>query len=409
MTLTERRISRIKAPAKNPKKYGYGHGLYLQVTKNGARSWIFRYQRAGKDSAMGLGPLRLVSQKQARQLALDAERLVDEGRDPIAARKQRRSAAALTDARKITFREASEQFLTAHAAEWHSAKFRALVASSLQMYAYPILGKLSCADVDRALVLRVVEPIWRTKTETASRLRGRIEGILDWATVHGYRTGDNPARWSGNLEISLSAPSKIAKVQHHAALPYADIGAFMVELPGRAGIAARALEFLILTAARTGEVIGATWDEFDLAAKTWTIPAERMKAEREHKVPLCERAIKLLDALPRDGTFVFPLSNMAMSILLRKRMGRNVTVHGFRSTFRDWAAEMTTVQNFVVEMALAHAVGSAVEAAYRRGDLFEKRRKLMNDWGRYCSAPRADTATVIPIGKARKMKERESK
>jgi integrase len=262
------------------------------------------------------------------------------------------------------------------------------------------------AALDTGLVLKVVEPVWRRTPETASRLRGRIENILDWATVRGYRSGENPARWRGHLDQVLPARSQIAKPNHHAALPFAELPAFMAALRAREGIAAMALEFLLLTAARTGEVLGATWDEIDLHEKQWTIPAARMKAGKEHRVPLSDRALKLLKGLPREkgNPFVFigaqkgsGLSNMAMATLLR-RMGRDdITVHGFRSTFRDWAAERTAYPNHVVEMALAHVIGDKVEKAYRRGDLFDKRRRLMADWARFAETPRPESASVTSI------------
>jgi integrase len=270
---------------------------------------------------------------------------------------------------------------------------------------------LPVASIDTGLVLKVVEPIWQDKTETASRVRGRIESVLDWATVRGYGTGENPARWKGHLAEVLPARGRIAKPEHHPALPYADIGAFLVKLRERDALAAKALEFTVLTAARTGEVIGARWDELNLAEKVWTIPAGRMKGGRAHRVPLAGRALEILAELQReeDNDFVFigpaargGLSNMAMAAVL-KRMGHaGITVHGFRSTFRDWAAERTSFPNHVVEMALGHVIGDKVEAAYRRGDLFEKRRKLAAAWADYCSRPAGNGgAAVVPIRGAR--------
>ncbi|MEQ1865631.1 MAG: site-specific integrase [Micropepsaceae bacterium] len=275
----------------------------------------------------------------------------------------------------------------------------------MKQYAFPALGKLPVAAIDTGLVLRVVEPIWPDKTETASRVRNRIESVLDWATVRGYRSGDNPARWKGHLAEVLPARNQIAKPQHHAALPFTEVPTFMSELRVRDGIAARALELTILTAARTGEVTGAQWQEIELEEKVWTIPEGRIKGGREHRVPLSDRAVAILKKIPREGQFVFPgarkghaISNMAMDAVLRRlgyKDGR-ATVHGFRSTFRDWAAERTAYPNHVVEMALAHSVGNKVEAAYRRGDLFEKRRRLMTEWAHYCSA-KIISGIVTPI------------
>ena len=282
----------------------------------------------------------------------------------------------------------------------------------MKMYAYPALGKLPVAAIDKALVLKAIEPIWYTKTETASRVRGRIEAVLDFAKTRGYRTGENPATWDGNLVHALPARNTIAKVQHHAALPFAELPDFMAQLAAREGIAARALEFAILNASRTGEVICSRWSEIDLDAKLWTIPAGRMKAKKEHRVPLTGRSLEILKALPREGDFVFPggrkgvsISNMAMAEVLKRMGWFDITVHGFRSTFRDWAAERTNYPNHVVEMALAHVVGNKVEAAYRRGDLFAKRARLMGDWAKYCMTRPVETAAsnVMPIREGRTM------
>ena len=270
------------------------------------------------------------------------------------------------------------------------------------------IGKLSVADIDTGQVLRVLEPIWQEKTETANRVRGRIESVLDWATVRGYRTGTNPARWRGHLGEVLPAPSQITKIEHHPALPYADLPEFMSALSEREGVAARALEFTILTAARTGEAIGAQWSEIDVDAKVWTVPAGRMKASKEHRVPLSDRAVEILQALPREkgNPFVFigpranGLSNMAMASVLKRMERTDITVHGFRSSFRDWAAERTNYANHVVEQALAHVIGNKVEAAYRRGDLFDRRQRLMDDWARFCTTETKD-ADVVPLKAAR--------
>ena len=300
----------------------------------------------------------------------------------------------------MTFSKCAEKYIAAHSAAWRNDKHAAQWKNTLKAYADPIIGELAVKDVDTGLVLRVLEPIWTKKPETASRLRGRMERILDWARVMGYRSGENPARWRGHLDKLLPSAMNRRKREHHAALPYDQLGAFVGDLRKQSGSAARALEWLILNASRTGEVIGAKAGEVDLDKGIWTIPAERMKSGREHRIPLSPRAIEI--AREQEGPYLFPglrngdpLSNMAMLKLLR-RMGRDdITTHGFRSTFRDWAAECTSYPNEVCEMALAHAIGDKVEAAYRRGDLFEKRRQLMLDWGRYCEAQ--DGGKVIPM------------
>ena len=400
MTLTVKQVAKLTTPG----RYGDDRGLYLQVTPAGVRSWLLRYERGGVERAMGLGPVGDFTLEEARERARKARQLLRDGIDPLDARKAERSAQALEAAKAVTFKEAATQYFDQHERKWRNAKHRAQFLSTLESYAFPVLGKLPVAAIDTGLVLKAIEPIWQSKTETANRVRGRIESVLDWATVRGYRTGDNPARWKGHLAEVLPARGQISPHQHHAALPFAEVPEFMAQLATREGIAARALEFTILTAARTGEVIGAQWPEFgDLAAKQWTVPAGRMKGQREHRVPLSDRAVAVLKALPREADFVFPggrkgiaISNMAMAQLL-KRMGRlKITVHGFRSAFRDWAAERTNYPNHVVEMALAHVVGDKVEAAYRRGDLFEKRRKLMEAWEAYCTTPQRD-ASVTPI------------
>jgi integrase len=314
-----------------------------------------------------------------------------------------RAAAAI-----VTFKECAEQYFKFHSPKWKNVKHSKQFLSTLKTYAHPTLGHLPVGTIDKALVLKAIEPIWYTKTETASRVRGRIEAVLDFGQVRGYRTGENPAAWSGNLVHALPAPGGIAKQNHHAALAFAELPAFVEALRAREGIGARALEFTILTAARTGEIIGARWDEIDLAAKIWTIPADRMKAGREHRVPLSPRAIELLKRLPREGTYVFigprkdtAISNMAMITVLRRMDRDEITVHGFRSTFRDWVAEQTNYPNHVVEMALAHTIGDKVEAAYRRGDLFNKRRRLMDEWARYCARkPVVNSGVIIPLRSA---------
>lgn len=275
--------------------------------------------------------------------------------------------------------------------------------NTLATYASPLLGALPVAEIDTALVVKVLGPIWETRTETATRVRGRIEKVLDWATVSKYRQGENPARWRGHLDKLLANPSKVVKVAHHPALPWRDMGAFMAALRAQEGVAARALEFVILAAARSGEVRGATWEEIDLGAHLWIVPAERMKAKKEHRVPLSRSALALLKKLPREGNLVFPgaregkaLSDMSLTAVLRRMQRTGITVHGFRSTFRDWCAESTGFPREVCEHALAHSLPDKVEAAYRRGDLLDKRILLMQAWADYCARP-ATAAKVTPI------------
>lgn len=367
-------------------------GLALQVLATGGRTWILRKMIAGKRRDMGLGGYPDVTLAGAREKARQMRELVDQGIDPIEDRRAKRAALAAERAKAMTFAQCVAAYLDAHGDGWKNAKHRQQWVNTLDTYAGPIIGNLNVVDVDTGLVLKVLEPIWKTKTETASRLRGRIENVLSWATVRGYRQGENPARWKGHLDTLLAARSKIQKVEHHAALPFREMGAFMADLVKMEGIGARALEFAILTAARSGEVRGATWEEIDLDARAWIIPAGRMKAKKEHRVPLSDAALALLRAMPRLDDLVFPgtrsgrpLSDMSLTAVLR-RMGRgDLTAHGFRSTFRDWASELTAYPADVAEMALAHTIKNPVEAAYRRGDLFEKRARLMADWARYCN------------------------
>jgi len=375
--------------------YADGGGLYLQVSRSGTKSWIFRFALSGREREMGLGPLHTVSLSEARDLALEARKLKLRGLDPIDARSAERSAQRLEDAKAVTFKQAAAAYIKANQAAWKNAKHAAQWEATLATYAEPIFGDFAVAAIDTTLVLKAIEPIWTAKPETASRLRGRIETILDWATVRGFRHGDNPARWRGHLDKLLPSKNKIRTVTHHAALPYKELPAFMKILADQAGVGARALEFTILTAARTSEVIGARWQELDVVSATWTVPKERMKAGREHRVPLSASALKILEAMAeiRTSDYVFPggkkdrpLSNMALLAALKRMKRSDLTAHGFRSTFRDWAAETTDYPGEVVEMALAHTVANKVEAAYRRGDLLEKRKGLMSDWSRHSHA-----------------------
>jgi len=376
-----------------PGYYADGGGLYLQVSDGGAKSWIFRFTANGRRREMGLGALHTIGLSDARDAARDCRKLVQDDKDPIEIKRQEREKAAGT----MSFDRCAELYIEAHKAGWRNAKHGTQWTNTLDTYASPVFGTLPVDKVGLPEVLKVLEPIWHGKSETASRLRARIEAILDWATVRGYREGDNPARWRGHLSSLLPARAKIQRVEHHAALPYADIAAFVKTLRKQDGTAALALEFAILTAGRTSEVIGARWDEIDLEKKLWTIPAGRIKAGREHRVPLSARTIEIVEGQKDlDDTYVFPgrksarsetgksLSNMAMLQLLKRMKRDDLTTHGFRSTFRDWAAEKTDHPRDVAEMALAHTVADKVEAAYRRGDMFEKRQQIMRDWEMWC-------------------------
>ena len=397
-------VGRLNTPGLN--FVGGVAGLALQVSTSGARSWILRVMVGGKRRDMGLGGYPDVTLAGAKVAARKAREKIKEGIDPIDDGKAKRSALAAAVASAMTFSDAAAAYIATKEHEWKSAKHGAQWRATLETYAYPIIGKVFVRDIGLEHVVKVLEPIWTTKTETASRLRGRIEAVLGWATVRGYRKGDNPARWRGHLDKVLAQPGKVWTIEHHAALDWHEVGAFMATLREREGTAARMLEFAILTAARSGEVRGATWGEIDLAGAVWTIPVGRMKAKKEHRIPLSNTAVKLLKALPRDGEFVFPsptgkqLSNAAMSKLL-DRMGRSdITGHGFRSTFRDWAGETTAYPREVIEHALAHQLKDKAEASYARGTLFDKRRRLMDDWAKFTSKVQVP-ANVTAINKGR--------
>jgi integrase len=406
-------LSAVKvAKLTQPGRYGDGNNLWLQVTpaqREGAvtKSWIFRYTLDGRSRAMGLGPADLVSLAEARELAHEARRLLKRGQDPIEVRDDREKAekelARCEAARSVTFKVCAERYIAAHEGSWRNPKHRAQWKSTLATYVYPEIGELPVSSIDTALVLRILEPIWAEKRETAGRLRGRIEAILDAASAKGLRQGENPTRWRGHLAKLLAAKAKHS-VRHHPAMAYGVLPTFMRELREREGISARALGFTILTAARTSEAIEATWAEIDSEARIWTVPARRMKSGRAHRVPLSEACLAILDALPRvEGCpYLFPspkpgrpLSNMAMAELL-KNMRPGLTVHGFRSTFKDWATESTDHQRDIVEAALAHIVGDKVEAAYRRGDALQKRFALMEDWAEFGSPLMQHGACVGP-------------
>jgi len=378
-----------------------GAGLYLQATlgTDGVnRNWIFRYELDGVRQDMGIGPLHTIGLADARRKARELRAQILDGVDPLEARTEQRverrekaQAVRAEQAKAQTFAQCTEKYLTVHGTKWRNAKHAAQWRATLEAYAYPVIGDLNVSDIDEGHLVRVLQPIRKKIPETARRVRGRIEAVLGYATVSKFRSGDNPARWRNHLETLLGGTQKAVK--HHAALPFIDAPAFMAELRGQKSPSASALEFAILTAGRTGEVIGARWSEIDLKHKTWTVPASRMKAKREHRVPLCDRAVAILKGLEHRGDFVFgtavtgkPLSNMALLELLRG-VRPGVTTHGFRSSFRDWASERTNFPPDVVEMALAHTITNKVEAAYRRGDLFEKRRKLMEAWAGFLAKP----------------------
>jgi integrase len=401
-----------------PGRHNDGDGLHLLVKQSGTRSWVYRFMLDGKSRDVGLSrcpeAIELLRRSggeeltlaQARDVAAIYRMKVKAGIDPLAEREE---AAAMAAAAKqaqemasVTFKATAEAYIEANEDSWRNAKHRQQWRKTLDTYVYSVMGDMPVADIDTPHVLTVLEPIWKAKPETAGRVRGRIEAILDAAKVRGYRKGENPARWRGHLAQILPARTRLSR-GHHKAAPYAAIPGIMQELSTRKAVAALALEFTILTAARTGEAVGATWDEFDLGKAVWTIPASRMKASREHRVPLPDRAMAILEAVRKlDSPRVFPgvrggqMSGMAMAMLLR-RMKSDVTVHGFRSSFRDWAAECTGYPHEVCEMALAHSIGNKVEAAYRRGDMFEKRRRLMTDWADFCAGEGASGGEVVPL------------
>lgn len=386
-----------------------GEGLYLQITRKGSRSWLLRYQKDGRARAMGIGPLSLISLAEARKRARAARLQLLDGVDPIDARKEQKLKRKLEVAQSVTFKMAAEKYLAAHAGSWKNAKHRAQWTSTLATYVYPVIGDLPVGAIDTALVVRIVEPLWLEKPETGSRVRGRIEAVLDWAAARELRSPVNPARFKGHLAKLLPATRKIARVKHHPALPYADLPRFYQELGTGIGSARLAMKFLILTAARTTEVLEATWREIQMDAQvrlsdgtfrpcpTWVLPPERMKSGREHRVPLSPAAVELLRSLPRvEGTdYLFPgarsgrpLSNMALLELMRG-MRPGYVPHGLRSTFRDWVLEASSFSGEVAEAALAHVSGDATERAYKRGDALGRRQDLMTAWAEFANSASA--------------------
>jgi integrase len=402
MTKTLHRLT--TTTVKNEKRPGLhadGGGLYLRVAPGGSKQWIFRYVHKHETAPgkwrtrdLGLGPAHTLTLAEAREYAREQRKLRLHQVDPIAHKREQQSAALVAAAGMKTFRECAEGFMIDNEASWTSAKHREQWRSSLAKFVYPAFGSLSVSAIDTPLVLKVIKPLWQRAPETASRVRGRIEAVLGWASVHHYRTGDNPARWSQHLEHALPAVTKGA---HHAALPYAEIAAFMSKLREDTSVAARCVEFIALTAVRLGEARDATWDEIDLEARTWTIPAKRMKGGKEHKVPLSAAAMAVLEAMRavRQSDYVFPGFRQGQPVghnlwrVVKPLAGAEITVHGLRSTFRDWAAERTSYPREIAEAALAHAVPSQVEAAYRRTDFFDRRRRLMDAWADFCAKPAA--------------------
>lgn len=422
--LTAKEVEKKTAPG----LYGDGGGLTLQITKAGVKSWLFRYMIDGRARGMGLGPVHTISLAEARIKGAEVRKLLLDGIDPLDAKARQQAEAMLSKAKLMTFDQCAKAYIEAHRAAWKNAKHADQWVNTISAYASPVIGSLPVSEIDTPLVVKVLTQktesgvqFWEDKNETASRVRGRIESILGWATTSGFRSGDNPARWRGHLENLLAKISKVQRTRSHPSLPWMRVGAFMSALKERDGIAARAVEFAILTAARSGEVRGAKWSEVDMEAKVWTIPANRMKAGREHEVPLNDAALRLLKDLPRTNgvDLVFPgtkgrsLSDMSLTSVIRRmnsdklvwvdKDGNAITVHGFRSTFRMWAAESTNYPREVAEHALAHQLPDVVERAYQRGTQFAKRASMMSDWGRFCSDLKvqlSEQAVVIPINQS---------
>jgi integrase len=404
--LTERRVERLQKPGRY--RDALATGLYLQVSDRGAKSWVLRYVLHGHERMMGLGPAAAFSVKEARERARAARQQLTDGIDPLQAKHESRAAAKLATARQLSFREAAELYVAQHRTAWRSAGHGRTFVGTLRDYAFPVLGNLDVSSIATADVLRAIEPIWQKKTATAKRTLNRIEMILDWATARGHRpAGHNPARWKGHLDEVLPSPQKIAKPQRFAALPYKELPAFMTKLRALEGIAPRALEFAILNAARSGEVLGATWSEIDLDSGVWTIPASRMKGGKEHRVPLSPAAVKLLRDIPREDDVVFigrqagrGLDKNSLTRVLAHLGCDDVTVHGFRSAFSDWAYDdHRSFSAHAIELSLAHSIGNAVEQSYRRTDLFDKRKRLIKAWAEFCaSTPLPETAdNVTPM------------
>ena len=372
-------LSAQKVKTAKPGRHGDGRGLFLYVKPSGTRSWILRYQVQSRRRDLGLGAYPDVSLAMARERAAEARQLIANGEDPIGKKQQ---------SKPKTFKDAALELIEKKRHGWKNAKHAAQWTSTLESYVFPKIGRVQVSKIETADVIGTLTPIWSDKPETANRIRQRIEAVIDYASALGIRTGDNPARWRGHLDHLFPKPKKVRAVKHHAALPHAEIANFMAELSARTGVAAQALGFTILTAARSGETRGMTWGEVDLEKATWTIPAQRMKAGKEHRVPLSKGAIALLGVRRDANKLVFeseakpgkPISDMSMTAVLRRMKRDDITVHGFRSTFRDWAGETTSFPREVTEAALAHGIKDKAEAAYARSDLFDKRRLLMEAW-----------------------------
>lgn len=388
--LTALEVSRLKETG----KHSVGEGLYLQISKTGSKSWLFRYSYNGKSKWMGLGPAHIVTLAEARSKMIILKKDLVSGEDPLLKKREKQKQSKLAEAKSITFDDCAKQYIEAHKPSWKNKKHISQWENTIKTYASPIIGGLPIAEIDLPLVLKVLRPIWYDKTETASRLRGRLERILSWAAVQGYRPSDNPAAWRGHLDQLLPKRAKVQKTQHFKAMPYDEVSSLIHQLRDMNGTSIRALEFLILTATRTSETLKATWNEINWNEHSWEIPAERMKAGKIHKVPLSSKAYEILLEMQKNSTcdYIFPgkikgkpLSNMALLTVLR-RLGHKVTTHGFRSSFSDWASEETNFSSQVIEMALAHTIKNKVEAAYRRGDQYFKRVKLMETWAQYCAS-----------------------
>ena len=401
-------VGRLVAPGYHA--VGTVPGLNLQVTPGGAKSWVLRIKVGSKRREVGLGPYPAVKLAQAHELARNTRDQVAQGVDPIEHKRTLLSELVARQAQEMTFEAAARGYIKAHRDGWKNEKHGQQWENTLATYAHPIIGKMNVRDVGLSHVIKVLEPIWSTKNETASRLRSRIELVLDWAKVRGHRSGENPAAWRGNLDKLLPKPSKVNSGENHPAVLVGEVGAFLRDLRQHQGMGALALEFALLTAARSGEVRGATWSEIDMKAGAWTVPKERMKAGKEHRVPLSDAVIKLLNGLPRmAGTeLVFPavrggeLSDATMSQLMRRMAykdaaGRVCVPHGLRSTFRDWAGERSSYPRDVVEAALAHVRGDKTEAAYFRSDLFDKRRRMMTEWAAFVERVEVPADNVVAM------------
>ena len=400
--LTARRVE----SARDPGLICDGGGLYLKVAPGGSKQWTFRFTLHGRKREAGLGPIHTLTLSEAREMARERRKLLLEGIDPIEHRRQTRTAARLEQMRMMTFEQCAAAYIAAHESKWTNARHAGQWRATLEQHAFPLLGKLPVSDIDTALVVKVLEPIWKTIPETASRLRGRIEKVLGWATVSGFRVGDNPARWRGH--IAELFPVRTGSV-HHVALPYLELPAFMTKLRADSSVQSAALQFTILTAARRDEARLAQWGEIDFATCTWTVPATRMKNRKPHRVPLCDAAMAVLEAMQalRRSEFVFPgvrgdkaIDPETMMRLLKALAGPDVTLHGFRSSFRTWAAEKTNFPREIAELALAHTVSSEVERAYQRSDMVEKRRAFMAAWAGFLARPTPEGSVVMPLRRA---------